>query len=60
MNKASEHMVEKNNSEELSEAEGKQQEVEMYEVYQRTYMGQLSEGEESNTESDYPGYSYFV
>ena len=56
-----EDMVEKNNSNELSEAERKQQlEEEKYKVYQRTYSGQISEEEESDTDSDYSGYSYFA
>ena len=54
-------MVKKNDSNELSKAERKQQqEEEKYEVYQRTYIGQLSEEGESNTESDCSGYSYFA
>ena len=55
-----EDMVEKNCSDELSEAERKLQEEEMYEWYQRVYVGQLSEEEESDTESDCSGYIYFA
>ena len=60
MTKALEDTIQKNDHDDLSEAERKQQqEEEKYEVYQRTYMGQLSEEEESDTESDYSVYSYF-
>ena len=53
-------MAAKDDSNELSKAEKKQQqEEEKYVVYQRTYIGQLSEEDESYTESDYSGYSYF-
>ena len=58
-NKALEDTIQKNNSDDLSKAERKQQQEEKYKVYQRTYVGQLSEEEESNTESDYSSYSYF-
>ena len=58
--KALEEMAEKNDSNELSEAAKEHQQTEeKYGVYQRTYIGQLSEVEESDTESDYLGYSYF-
>ena len=58
--KAPEDMGEKNDSDELSKVERKQQqEEEKYVVYQRTYIGQLSEEKESKTESDNSGYSYF-
>ena len=51
----------KNNGKELSEAERKlQQEEEKYDLCQRIYMGQLSEEEESDTESDDSTYSYFA
>ena len=56
-----EDMAGKNNSEELSEAERKlQQEEESYKQYHRVYMRQLSEEEESDTESDSSTYSYFA
>ena len=57
MSKAPEDTVQNNDSDDLSKMERKQQQEEdKYEVYQRTYMGQLSEEEESNTESYYSGY----
>ena len=52
-------MEEKNDSDELSEAERKQQQEQKFTVYQRIYVAQLSEEEESETELDYSGYSYF-
>ena len=53
MTKTPEDIVEKSNSDKLSKAERKlQQEEEKYKLYQRVYMGQLSEEEESNTEPD--------
>ena len=56
-----EDMAGKNDSKELSEAERKlQQEEENYKQYQRIYMGQLSEEEESDTASDCSTYSYFA
>ena len=56
-----EDMVGENANKELSEVERKlQQEEESYEWYQRVYMGQLSEEEESNMESDSSSYSYCV
>ena len=36
-----------------------QREEEMYEVYNRIYMGQLSDKEESNTDTDDSQYPYF-
>ena len=58
--KTLEDTAEMNDNDELSEAERKQQqEEEKYVVYQRTYVGQLSEEEESDSESDNSGYSYF-
>ena len=60
MTRAQDNMVEKNDSDELCETERKQQQGEKYVVYQRIYMGQLSEEEDSNTESDFSGYSYFA
>ena len=58
--KALEKMEEKNDRDELSKVEKKQQQKEeKYTVYQKMYKGQLSEEEESNTESDNSGYSYF-
>ena len=36
-----------------------QQEEEKYVLQQKTYIGQLSDEEESNTSSEYSGYSYF-
>ena len=45
---------------EVAKAEKKyQQEEEKYAMCQRTYIGQLSEEEESKTESDYSGSSCF-
>ena len=45
----------------LSKAERKlQQEEEKYKLDQRVYVGKLSEEEESDTESECSGYSYFV
>ena len=61
MTKTPEDMVENNDSDELSEAERKlHQEEEKCKLYQRVYVGQLSEEEESDTESDCSGYSYFA
>ena len=58
--KAPEDTVDKNDSDKPSKVGRKQQqEDDKYTVYQRTYMGQLSDEEEGNTESDYSGYSYF-
>ena len=57
--KALEETAEKNDSDELSKVEKRQQEEKMHAVYQRRYVGQLSEEEESDTESAYSGYSYF-
>ena len=58
--KALEDTIQKNDSDNTSKVERKhQQEEEKYKVYQKAYMGQLSEEDESNTESDYSGYSYF-
>ena len=46
-------MTGKNDGEELSDRERQlQQEEEKYDLYQRIYVGELSEEEESNTESD--------
>ena len=59
MTKAPEDTVGMINSNELSKVERKQQqEEEKYKLYQRVYAGQLSEGEESDTESDCSVYSY--
>ena len=50
---------EKATTEKKTDAETRcQQEEEKYTLQQKIYMGQLSE-EESNTGSEYPGYSYF-
>ena len=50
---------EKATTEEKMDAETKyQQEEEKYELHQKIYMGQLSD-EDSDTGSDYSGYSYF-
>ena len=58
--KSPEVMAEKTNDDELTKVEkSNQQEEEKYTVYQRMYVGQLSEEEETNMESDYSGYSYF-
>ena len=52
-------MAEKTNDE-LTEVEKRvQQEEEKYTMYQRMYIGQLSEEEESDIESDYSGHHYF-
>ena len=60
MTKIPKDTVEKRNSNELSKVDRKlQEEEEKYELYQRLYVGQFSEEEESNTESDCLGYSYF-
>ena len=57
--KALEEMTEKTDDE-LTKAEKRdQQEKEKYAMYQRMYIGQLSEEEKSDTESDYLGSSYF-
>ena len=57
--KALEEMTEKTDDE-LTKAEKKyQQEEEKYAMYQRTCIGQLSEEEENDMESDYSGSSYF-
>ena len=54
--KAPEDMAGKNDSDVLSKAERKQQQgEEKYVVYQKTYVGQLSEEQESDTETDYLG-----
>ena len=46
---------------ELTEVEKRdQQEEKKCVMYRRTYIGQLSEEEESNTKSDYSGSSYFI
>ena len=37
-----------------------QEEEEKYELYQRVYVGELSEEEETDTESDCTGCSYFA
>ena len=56
-----EDTIGKNGGEELSEIERKLQlEEESYKQYQRIYVGQLSEQEESDTESDCSTYSYFT
>ena len=61
LTKTPEDMVEKNNSNKLSDSERKlQQEEEKYKQYQRVYMGQLSEKEESDTELDCSVCSYFT
>ena len=54
-------MTGKNDRKELLEVERKiQQEEEKYELYQRIYIGQLTEEEESDTESDGSTYRYFA
>ena len=51
-----EDTVEKNDSNELSKTERKQQqEEEKYKLYHRVHIGQLCEEQESNTESDCSG-----
>ena len=59
MTRVPEDMVEKNDSSELSKVDRKQEE-EKYKVYQRTYVGQHSEEEETDTESDYSGYHLWI
>ena len=46
-------------TEELTEAETKYQQDNGKYLLQQVYIGQLSEEEESDTSSDYSGYSYF-
>ena len=47
-------------TEELTEVEMRfQQEEENYMLHLKVYVGQLSQEEESDTESHYSGYSYF-
>ena len=56
-----EDMTGNNDGKELLEEERKlQQEEENYKQYQRIYVGQLSEEEEGDTESDCSTYSYFA
>ena len=51
---------EKATTEELMEVDIRyQQEEEKYMLWQKVYIGQLREEEESDTSSDYSGYSYF-
>ena len=51
---------ENTNREELSEVEKKlQREEEQYELYDKIHMGQLSNKEESNTDTDSLTYTYF-
>ena len=58
--KALEKMAEKTDNDVLTKVEKRdQQQEERYVVYQRTYVGQLIEEEESDRESDYSGYRYF-
>ena len=46
-------------TEELTEAEKRYQlKEEKYALHHRVYIGQLSDEEESDTRSDYSGYSY--
>ena len=53
-------VTEKTNGKELSEVEKKlQREEEKYELYDRIYMGQLSDKEESNMDTDGSIYTYF-
>ena len=53
-------VTENTNREELSEAEKKlQREEEKYELYDRIYMGQLSNEEESNTDTNSSTSTYF-
>ena len=54
-------VTEDTNREELSEAEKRlQQEEEKYDLYKRVYVGQLSEKDQSDTDSDYLTCSYFT
>ena len=51
---------EKATTEEKMDVEtGYQQEEEKYALQQKIYVGQLSEEEESDTGSEYSGYSFF-
>ena len=61
MTEALEDMMENANGEGLSEAEKRfQREEEQYELYDRIYMGQLSDEEESDTGTDDLTYTYFA
>ena len=54
-------MAENANKEELLEAEKRlQQEEGKYDLYRRVYVGQLSNEEESDTDSDGSTYIYFT
>ena len=53
-------VTENTNREELSEVEKRlQKEEEKYDLYERIYIGQLSEGEESDMDTDDSTYTYF-
>ena len=57
---APEEVTENTNWEELTEVEKKlQREEEQYELYDKIHMGQLSNKEESNTDTDSLTYTYF-
>ena len=60
MTEALEEATENTNGEELLEAEKRlQREEENYELYDRIYVGQLSNEEESNTDTNRSTYTYF-
>ena len=60
MTEASDDTVENTNGEEMTEAERKlQKEEEKYEMYDRIYVGHLSEEEDSDMDTDDMGYTYF-
>ena len=53
-------MIENTNREGLSEAEKRlQRDEEQYELYNRIYVGQLSNDEESDMDTDDSAYTYF-
>ena len=57
---ASEEAIEDTNRNEQSEAEKRlQREEEKYELYDRIYVGQLSEKEETDMDTDGSTYTYF-
>ena len=60
MTEASDDTTGNTNGEELMEAERKlQREEENYEMYDRIYVGQLNDEEDSDTDADDMSYTYF-
>ena len=60
MTEASDDTVEKTNGEEVMEAERKlQREEEKYKMYDKIYMGKLSDEEDSDTDTKDMSYTYF-